>query len=321
MSKPVRQNPKNEQQGAETNHKGRKKPADDGSDESEDQFYIALSHDIRRHIIKIIGRSSKSSFTEFKQSLKVSTGTLYHHLEVLKECVYQKSDKKYYLTKLGEHAYHILEHNVESIEASKEKKVPETENKPSFLKNLFKIWPRIYISITQKEGRTAAVLLIALLVVGGLLCAVFDVETTLIFFNWLKPEEVIPLEEKIWMFFRYILSMGGFIAICEIICRIVLRKKDNLVPFILSFFIILLPTIFYLVVHSFLFVIAYEVVSENVDRIIMVIFQIWTVWNLTYTISILKFVPVERGFIASFISYYIGFMVLIITLFETGNII
>jgi len=300
--------------GTKTNRKAGKKPAELGSDDSEDQFYIALSHDIRRQIIKIIGRTSKSSFTEFKQSIKVSTGTLYHHLEVLKECIYQKSDKKYYLTTLGEHAYHILEHNVESIEALKNQNVPEPANSPSFLKNLFKIWPRIYISIIQKDIRAPAVLLVALLVIGGLLCAVFDVDTTLIFFSWQKGTEVFPLETKIWMFFRYIISMCGFIAICEVICRVVLRKKDNLVPFILSFFLILLPTIFYLIVHSFLFILAYDAITENADRIIMVIFQIWSVWNLTYTISILKFVQVERSFIASFISYYIGFMILIISI-------
>ncbi len=314
MSKKIRQTPKTEQSGEVNRRKQEKKPADGDYQDSEDQFYIALSHDIRRQIIKIIGKTSKSSFTEFKQSLKVSTGTLYHHLEVLKDCVYQKSDKKYYLTTLGEHAYHILEHNVESIEASKEKKKPEPENAPTFLKNLFKIWPRIYISITQKQTRTPAILLIALLIVGGLLCAVFDVDASLIFFDWQKAVDPFPIEVKVWMFFRYILSMGGFIAICEIICRFVLRKKDNLVPFILSFFIILLPTIFYLVIHSFLFVLAYDIVTQNADRVIMVVFQIWTVWNLTYSISNLKFVPLERGFIAAFISYYVGFMVLIVTL-------
>ncbi len=314
MPKRIRQTPKTEPTGEEINRKAEKKPADGGNDDSEDQFYIALSHDIRRQIIKTIGRATKSSFTEFKQTLKVSTGTLYHHLEVLKDCVYQKADKKYYLTTLGEHAFHILEHNVESIEASRDKKKPEPENAPSFFKNLFKIWPRIYISTTQKEMRTPVILLVALLVIGGLLCAVFDVDATLIFFSWQKVVEPFPLEAKVWMFFRYILSMGGFIAICEVICRLVLQKKDNVVPFILSFFIILLPTIFYLVIHSFLFVLAYDAVTENADRIIMVVFQIWSVWNLTYAITVLKFVPTERGFIASFISYYVGFMVLIITI-------
>ncbi len=314
MSKKIRHTPKTKQTGENINRKAEKKPADGSFEDSEDQFYVALSHDIRRQMIKMIGRATKSSFTEFKQYLKVSTGTLYHHLEVLKDCVYQKADKKYYLTTLGEHAFHILEHNVESIEASKDKKKPEPENAPSFFKNLFKIWPRIYISITQKDVRIPAILLVALLVIGGLLCAVFDVDTTLIFFNWQKAIEPFPLDVKVWMFFRFILSMGGFIAICEVICRLVLQKKDNLVPFILSFFIVLLPTIFYLVIHSFLFVLAYDVVTENVDRIIMVAFQIWSVWNLTYAITVLKFVPIERGFIASFISYYIGFMVLIVTL-------
>jgi len=283
-------------------------------DDSEGQFYIALSHEIRREIIKMVGQNQKSSFTEFKRTLNCSTGTLYHHLEVLGDLIYQKPDKKYYLTVLGEHAYNILAHNLESIETSKESEAKPVENQPSFFKNLVKIWPRIYFSITQKDPRIPLVLLIALLGIGGLLCSIFDVSTILIFFTWEKSTEPIALEIKVWYFFQFVLSMLAFYVIAEVLCRIILRRKDNPVPFLLSFFIILIPMIFYLVVHSFFYVLAYDVIAVNFDRVVMVFFQIWSIWYLTYAISVLKFVPIERGFIVSFISYYAGFVILLATI-------
>jgi hypothetical protein len=87
------------------------------------------------------------------------------------------------------------------------------------------------------------------------------------------------------------------------------------VPFFLSFFIVLLPMIIYLVIHSFFYVLAYDIISVNVDLLVMVFFQVWTIWYLTYAISVMKFVPIERGFIVSFISYYAGFVVLLVTIF------
>ncbi|MFW9946978.1 MAG: winged helix-turn-helix domain-containing protein, partial [Candidatus Odinarchaeota archaeon] len=71
----------------------------------ESNFYYALGHDLRRKIIKIIGDNEFSSFTTLKKELKVSTGTIYHHLDALSQLIEQRKDKKYYLTELGQHAY------------------------------------------------------------------------------------------------------------------------------------------------------------------------------------------------------------------------
>ena len=64
---------------------------------------------MRRKIIKIIGDNDCSSFTILKTELKVSTGTIYHHLESLSQLIEQKEDKKYYLNDLGIHAYNSLQ--------------------------------------------------------------------------------------------------------------------------------------------------------------------------------------------------------------------
>ena len=70
---------------------------------------------MRRKIINIIGENKFSSFTLLKKELKVSTGTIYHHLDTLSQLIEQKDDKKYYLTELGLHAYDSLKDNIDTI--------------------------------------------------------------------------------------------------------------------------------------------------------------------------------------------------------------
>ena len=62
--------------------------------QQEDKFYIALGHEIRRNIMKFIGNNHIASFTDLKRELQISTGTLYHHLEVLDEMISQDETKE-----------------------------------------------------------------------------------------------------------------------------------------------------------------------------------------------------------------------------------
>lgn len=77
----------------------------------EKKFYEALDHEIRRKILRMIGERGYCTFTEFKKTLTIGTGTLYHHLNILSPLVYQQDNKKYYLTKLGEMTLNFMQDN------------------------------------------------------------------------------------------------------------------------------------------------------------------------------------------------------------------
>ncbi len=79
--------------------------------ELEKKFYEALDHEIRRRILRMIGENGVGTFTDFKNTLNIGTGTLYHHLNILSPLVFQKDDKKYYLTKLGEMTLRFMQDN------------------------------------------------------------------------------------------------------------------------------------------------------------------------------------------------------------------
>ncbi|NMC06878.1 MAG: helix-turn-helix transcriptional regulator [Candidatus Lokiarchaeota archaeon] len=85
----------------------------------EKKFYEALDHDIRRKILRMIGENGVGTFTGFKNVLGIGTGTLYHHLNILSPLVFQKDDKKYYLTKLGEMTHQFMQDNLPYLGAMK----------------------------------------------------------------------------------------------------------------------------------------------------------------------------------------------------------
>jgi hypothetical protein len=85
----------------------------------EKKFYEALDHEIRRKILRMIGENGVGTFTDFKNALGIGTGTLYHHLNILAPLVYQKDDKKYYLTKLGDMTLQFMQDNLPYLGAVK----------------------------------------------------------------------------------------------------------------------------------------------------------------------------------------------------------
>jgi hypothetical protein len=67
----------------------------------------------------MIGERGFGTITEFKKTLEIGTGTLYHHLNILSPLVYQQTDKKYYLTKLGEMTLNFMKDNLPYLGAMK----------------------------------------------------------------------------------------------------------------------------------------------------------------------------------------------------------
>ena len=123
--------------------KNEEKSSEKKNQDVESSFYIALSHEIRRKILRIIGDNGFSSFTYLKRILKVSTGTIYHHLEALAQLIKQKKNKKYYLTDLGTHAYNSMMENIEIIESPE---ILSREFNSPLLRFLMFLTPKKFIS-------------------------------------------------------------------------------------------------------------------------------------------------------------------------------
>ncbi|MFX0025237.1 MAG: ArsR/SmtB family transcription factor [Candidatus Hermodarchaeota archaeon] len=275
----------------------------------ESNFYYALGHDLRRRIIKIIGDNEFSSFTTLKKELKVSTGTIYHHLDALSQLIEQGKDKKYYLTELGQHAYDSLQDNIETITDFSKKEF----NSP-ILKSLMFLTPKKIINYEKGYKIYAVIFSIGLLTLGLILCNLTDLFPILLFFTKLfQSFQNSNISLQILFNIFFIINFLLYYFINELICRIVYKKNENSIKFLLSFSLIFYPTIIYLAIH-YLFkeldLLDYSVITI-MDNILMIIFQVWALWLLTYNLIVNKHLKVESALIISLLIHYGGFSIIL----------
>jgi hypothetical protein len=275
------------------------------SQDVEGSFYYALGHELRRKIIKIIGDNEFSSFTLLKKELGVSTGTIYHHLDTLSELIEQKEDKKYYLKELGVHAYNSLKDDIELI---REKGFAIREFKSPFLRRLTS---KRFIQF-KKEDRIYAILIsIGILIIGTILSRVNQFYPLLLFFIETN-ENNLELNFQIFLILSFLLNFIIYFIIIEGISRLFYNKNENTVNFFISFAIVFFPMILYLLL---LYIEIFNISFINfLDKVLMIILQVWSLWLLSYSMSVKKGLKIETTLIVSLLLHYGGFTIILLTL-------
>jgi len=67
-----------------------------------------LGHPARKRIIELLGSKGVTSITELRAETGLPVGTLYYHLDVLKDLIVQDEERKYHLSKEGQKVYDSL---------------------------------------------------------------------------------------------------------------------------------------------------------------------------------------------------------------------
>ena len=274
----------------------------------ESSFYYALSHKIRRKILKIIGDNEFTSFTYLKNELGVSTGTIYHHLETLSDLIEQRQNKKYYLKELGTYAYNSLKDNIETIKA------PHKEFKSQFLNKLMVLTTKRFIIFNKKDRIYTLLISIGIIVLGTIFCVLNGFTSFFLFFIDINIEN-LDLVFQILINSSFILNLFAFFIIVEMISRIFYKKNENSLNFLASFALIQFPMIIYLIFHfifEFTALTSLNVVNF-IDQILMIIFQAWSLWLLSYSLSVKKGLKIENSLIVSLLLHYGGFTLILLT--------
>jgi hypothetical protein len=104
-----------------------------------------------------------------------------------------------------------------------------------------------------------------------------------------------------------------FFYIIKAICLIFYKKKGDSVEFLSTFAIIFLPSVLYLIIHYFFLVLKIiEFTFVGIfDNIIMILFQVWSLWLLTYSITTYKRLKIENALIISLVLHYGGFSIIL----------
>ncbi|MHA1821120.1 MAG: winged helix-turn-helix domain-containing protein [Promethearchaeota archaeon] len=279
------------------------------SEDIENDFYYALSHEIRRKIIKMIGDNKEGSFTQFKKTFKISTGTLYHHLDVLKSLITQNSKRKYILTNLGKHAYNFLINNYDSIESNQ---INESRLANSSLNIFLYIVPRKMLNILAAKPLYAWLSSIFLLLAMCLLIINAGINNSFIFFLPLdNSPQNIPLTIKIWQGIKFIISVFITIVASDLLCSYLFQKKENSSQYYSLFSIGLYPMLIYLILYNIFYYLLPNLIDSLLNKIIMVLFQFITLWLLSYILVSYKYIKIEKALVIMFLIHYISLNILL----------
>ncbi len=281
---------------------------DDPLENTEDQFYVALGHDVRRKILKIIGDNGFSSFSVFKKQIQSSTGTIYHHLDVMKELIIQDKKKKYHLTHLGEHAYQILNNNLESIEIVSKQDEKTNFNKENRLYDYF-LFKKIF-DYFSTETKRSILISFGILLAIGILSGINNLQIFLFFIREVQVGEQLFyyfIIDSITIFISYLI----LIYTTEILSYIIFNNHNNWKKFLNILTIPYIPILIYLGIFSIL-----NLIFPNIDPlffdILLLLFQVWSMILLAKAISIVKIVKFERGLLLAILIDYGTFMIMLI---------
>jgi len=242
----------------------------------------------------------------------VSTGTIYHHLDTLSSLIEQQTDKKYYLSELGLLAYSSLIDNRDNIITPEFSK--KEFNSP-ILKGLMFLTPKTYLNYENKRTYRAIIFSILVALIGSIFCGLNGLFPFFLFFG--ESIMIFTTVEAIIQFLLALFFIGNillYFLINEGLSRILYKKKENTLKFLASFAIIFFPLDIYLVLRFILTSTGSLDFSyiRVLDNVLLILFQVWSLWLLTYNLSINKKLKIENSLIVSLLVHYGGFSIMLL---------
>jgi len=242
----------------------------------------------------------------------VSTGTIYHHLDTLSSLIEQHTDKKYYLSELGLLAYSSLIDNRDNIITPEFSK--KEFNSP-ILKGLMFLTPKTYLNYENKRTYRAIIFSILVALIGSIFCGLNGLFPFFLFFG--ESIMIFTTVEAIIQFLLALFFIGNillYFLINEGLSRILYKKKENTLKFLASFAIIFFPLDIYLVLRFILTSTGSLDFSyiRVLDNVLLILFQVWSLWLLTYNLSINKKLKIENSLIVSLLVHYGGFSIMLL---------
>jgi len=102
------------------------------SDRPEQRLYEALSHPIRRKILRLIAEQGFTTYSDLIAELELTPGSLYHHLGSLKDLVVQDEEKRYRFSSLGARATKLLDTGTGYVATNPAQNMLEVRRNPFF---------------------------------------------------------------------------------------------------------------------------------------------------------------------------------------------
>jgi hypothetical protein len=230
----------------------------------------------------------------------------------LSSLIEQQDDKKYYLSELGLHAYTSLIDNKDNIITPEFSK--KEFNSP-ILKGLMLLTPKTYINYENKRTYSVMIFSILIVLIGSIFCGLNGLFPFFLFFG--ESLMIFTTVEAVIQFLLALFFIGNillYFLINEGLSRIIYKKKENTLKFLVSFAIVFFPLDIYLVLRFILTSTGSLTFSyiRVLDNVLMILFQVWSLWLLTYNLSINKKLKIENSLIVSLLVHYSGFSIMLL---------
>ncbi len=245
-------------------------------------LYEVLGNEIRRKIIIFIGEKGSVRFTELKNHIGISVGSLYYHLDILGELVTQTPDKRYTLSEEGREAYQLLtEKNLE---------VPKRSFITSFLYNI--MLSHFIVKLSEKRSLRYPIIIL-----------LFVLYFYLPYMANITPEGFFYISTNGYYLSYSLLTWFLIYLISDILSSSLFKRWG--VGHLLLFELTILPL-------SVLYTIPSILVLFNfvINEYVFLIFQTWSLIIFGFIIAYTKGLKVERGLLITLALLYINLILI-----------
>jgi len=271
-------------------------PNEPGKDEG--YLHKALSHEIRRKIIELIGENDSLSYSELSKLVHSEPGTLYHHLNFLKPLIVQGDDKLYRLTEYGKMAYDLLKKSRAYTNMAF-----SLRTDPKYIRCISLTFLALKINKSPLNYVLAAPLLIGLI---GLI----------MWFVGLTPRVLFYTPGTYEVYMDIGLMFASWITVfasTEIFFRVIGEKEGTLQNLIGSAFAFI-PFISFALIYYGLTSLGIYVnpIHSLLGLIILILHQFWYVAVESRVLHYAKKVPLDKAIIAALLPYYLSFVCILL---------
>ena len=280
----------------------------DKSDESLTRVYNALANPIRRQIVQILRERGKAGFKELHDTLNISVGALYHHLDSLEGIVAQGADRKYVLTEDGKAAVNAFSTGEERIIVNAAQ-TPAGESRFGFFSREL-LFGRTVLNYLNQEPLRSLPIAAIVLALGGVISFMTNLEPILLFY--LNPTQGIA---KIW--FLLLFPLGWFITfgVADIMSYLFYHRRGGELSLVNGTAFSMLPLL--LVPGLILLIQPFSAIIQSTTAftiLLQVGVQVWVVCLLSSAISISKSLKMERTALISLAVMYLNITAVIFAL-------
>lgn len=188
------------------------------------------------------------------------------------------------------------------------------EFKSPILKSLMFLTPKRIIGYEKIYKIYSIIFSVFILILGGIFSCLNGVLPFFLFFTEILQEYAI-FSQNLCLFSAifFVINFIVYYFINEVICRVIFKKKENSVKFFISYSTIFFPMLIYLVIHyifSTTNILGYSTIGI-IDNILLIFFQVWSLWLLTFNLNVNKYLKIENSLIISLLIHYAGFSIIL----------